>query len=87
MRVIGKMAQLAATLDYENYRIFIGTYPNDPQTHADVEQVRAHFPNVHSVVCARPGRPARPTASTMCSMPSSSSSSARASRLQASSPA
>lgn len=54
--VIGKMAQLAATtLDYENYHIFIGTYPNDPQTHADVEQVRAHFPNVHSVVCARPG--------------------------------
>ncbi|WP_407715133.1 cyclic di-3',5'-guanylate-activated glycosyltransferase NrfB [Comamonas testosteroni] len=61
--VIGKMAQLAATtLDYENYHIFIGTYPNDPQTHADVEQVRAHFPNVHSVVCARPG----PTSKADC---------------------
>lgn len=61
--VIGKMAQLAATtLDYENYHIFIGTYPNAPQTHADVEQVRAHFPNVHSVVCARPG----PTSKADC---------------------
>ena len=61
--VIGKMAQLAATtLDYENYHLFIGTYPNDPQTHADVEQVRAHFPNVHSVVCARPG----PTSKADC---------------------
>src|SRR5690606_20704954 len=28
--VIGTMAQLAAvTLDYENYQIFVGTYPND----------------------------------------------------------
>lgn len=61
--VIGKMAQLAATtLDYENYHIFIGTYPNDPQTHADVEQVRAHFPNVHTVVCTRPG----PTSKADC---------------------
>ena len=61
--VIGQMAQLAATtLDYENYHIFIGTYPNDPQTHADVEQVRARFPNVHTVVCARPG----PTSKADC---------------------
>lgn len=61
--VIGAMAQLAAkTLDYENYHIFIGTYPNDPQTHAEVEQVRARFPNVHSVVCARPG----PTSKADC---------------------
>ncbi|MGB3072431.1 MAG: cyclic di-3',5'-guanylate-activated glycosyltransferase NrfB [Ottowia sp.] len=61
--VIGKMAQLAATtLDYENYHIFIGTYPNDPQTHAEVEEVRVRFPNVHSVVCARPG----PTSKADC---------------------
>jgi adsorption protein B len=61
--VIGKMAQLAATtLDYENYHIFIGTYPNDPQTYEDVERVRAHFPNVHTVVCARPG----PTSKADC---------------------
>ena len=36
--VIDRMAELAATtLDYENYHIFVGTYPNDPQTQSDVE--------------------------------------------------
>ena len=54
--VIGNMAELAATtLDYENYHIFVGTYPNDPDTQRDVDEVRARFPNVHKVVCARPG--------------------------------
>ncbi|MGP0779302.1 glycosyltransferase, partial [Escherichia coli] len=54
--VIGNMAELAATtLDYENYHIFVGTYPNDPDTQRDVDEVCARFPNVHKVVCARPG--------------------------------
>lgn len=61
--VIGPMAELAATtLDYENYHIFVGTYPNDPKTYAEVEQVRARYPNVHNVVCARPG----PTSKADC---------------------
>ena len=61
--VIGKMAELAATtLDYENYHIFVGTYPNDAQTQREVEQVQARFPNVHKVVCARPG----PTSKADC---------------------
>lgn len=61
--VIGRMAELAATtLDYENYHIFVGTYPNDPETFADVEKVRSRFPNVHNVVCARPG----PTSKADC---------------------
>ncbi|WP_407333343.1 glycosyl transferase family protein [Enterovibrio sp. 27052020O] len=61
--VIGKMAELAAkTLDYENYQIFVGTYPNDPQTQADVDEVCARFSNVHKVVCARPG----PTSKADC---------------------
>ena len=61
--VIGHMAELAAsTLDYENYHIFVGTYPNDPQTQLEVEQVQARFPNVHKVVCARPG----PTSKADC---------------------
>jgi bacteriophage N4 adsorption protein B len=61
--VIGKMAQNAAnTLDYENYHIFVGTYPNDPQTQQDVDEVCALFPNVHKVVCARPG----PTSKADC---------------------
>ena len=61
--VIGKMAELASkTLDYENYHIFIGTYPNDSQTHAEVQEVRLRYPNVHAVVCARPG----PTSKADC---------------------
>jgi adsorption protein B len=61
--VVGEMARLAAsTLDYENYQIFVGTYPNDPQTQADVDAVCQHYPNVHKVVCARPG----PTSKADC---------------------
>ena len=61
--VIGRMAELAAiTLDYENYHIFVGTYPNDPETQLDVDKVCAVFPNVHKVVCARPG----PTSKADC---------------------
>jgi adsorption protein B len=61
--VIGKMAELAATtLDYENYHIFVGTYPNDPETQRDVDAVCARFVNVHKVVCARPG----PTSKADC---------------------
>ncbi|GLQ99739.1 glycosyl transferase family protein [Dyella mobilis] len=61
--VIGHMAELVATtLDYENYHIFVGTYPNDPDTQRDVDDVCARFPNVHKVVCARPG----PTSKADC---------------------
>lgn len=61
--VIGNMAELAATtLDYENYHIFVGTYPNDPDTQRDVDEVCARFPNVHKVICARPG----PTSKADC---------------------
>lgn len=61
--VIGSMADTAArTLDYENYHIFVGTYPNDPDTQRDVDEVCALFPNVHKVVCARPG----PTSKADC---------------------
>jgi adsorption protein B len=61
--VVGPMAELAAsTLDYENYHIFVGTYPNDPDTQREVDAVCARFPNVHKVVCARPG----PTSKADC---------------------
>jgi adsorption protein B len=57
------MARLAAsTIDYENYQIFVGTYPNDAETQADVDAVCQHYPNVHKVVCARPG----PTSKADC---------------------
>lgn len=61
--VIGEMARLAvSTLEYENYQIFIGTYPNDAQTQADVDVVCLSYPNVHKVVCAHPG----PTSKADC---------------------
>lgn len=61
--VVGKMAELAAAeLDYENYQIFVGTYPNDPGTQQDVDAVCRRFPNIHKVVCARPG----PTSKADC---------------------
>lgn len=57
------MAELAASrLDYENYQVFVGTYPNDPETQQDVDKVCDKFPNVHKVVCARPG----PTSKADC---------------------
>ncbi|MCG9063690.1 phage adsorption protein NrfB [Laribacter hongkongensis] len=61
--VIAHMADLAArTLDYENYHIFIGTYPNDAATQEQVDWVCARHPNVHKVVCALPG----PTSKADC---------------------
>ncbi len=61
--VIGEMAALlATTMDYENYQIFVGTYPNDPQTQAEVDAVCQQYGNVHKVVCARPG----PTSKADC---------------------
>jgi adsorption protein B len=61
--VIGQMAELAARkLDYENYHVFVGTYPNDHDTQRDVDVVCARFRNVHKVVCARPG----PTSKADC---------------------
>ena len=61
--VIRQMAELAVTtLNYENYHIFVGTYPNDPDTQRDVDEVCARFNNVHKVVCARPG----PTSKADC---------------------
>jgi adsorption protein B len=61
--VVGEMARLAASrLDYENYQIFVGTYPNDPDTQADVDEACSRFSNVHKVVCALPG----PTSKADC---------------------
>jgi adsorption protein B len=61
--VVAKMAAFtAAELDYENYQIFVGTYPNDQATQDDVDAVCERFPNIHKVVCARPG----PTSKADC---------------------
>ena len=42
-------------LEYGAYHIFVGTYPNDPDTHREVDAVAAEVPHVHRVVTPRPG--------------------------------
>ena len=54
--VIADMAALAASsFEYYNYHIFIGTYPNDPETQHDVDIVAEHYRNIHKVVTRNPG--------------------------------
>jgi len=40
------LANTIATLDYDNYVIFVGTYPNDPDTIREVERVRRRHKRV-----------------------------------------
>jgi adsorption protein B len=44
-----------ATLDYDNYLVFVGVYPNDPETIAEVERVRRRSPRVVRVDVGHPG--------------------------------
>ena len=54
--VIARMADYAArTFDYSNYHIFVGTYPNDPDTQREVDKVALKYHNVHKVVTRDPG--------------------------------
>ncbi|SDV46542.1 glycosyl transferase family protein [Chitinasiproducens palmae] len=48
--VIAAMVEnMVETLDYENYAIFVGTYPNDAQTIAEVERMRRRYKHLHRV--------------------------------------
>lgn len=49
------LTSLLQRIDYARLHVFVGTYPNDPKTQAEVDRVRARFPNVHRVVCAHNG--------------------------------
>ena len=54
--VIDKMLINACqTIQYKNYDIFVGVYPNDPETIAKVESVSKRFSNVHAVISQNPG--------------------------------
>ena len=54
--VIDKMIlHTIESLNYRNFDIFVGTYPNDPRTQDVVESVRERFPQVHKIVCPNPG--------------------------------
>lgn len=50
------------TLDYGNYEVFVGTYPNDEETGQEVERVRRRVDNVHAITCPHPG----PTSKADC---------------------
>jgi adsorption protein B len=43
------LLRLLKTLNYGNYHVFVGTYPNDVATHVEVEHVRAVSDRVHRV--------------------------------------
>lgn len=61
--VIERMAEHASrTLAYDRYDIFIGVYPNDPETARAVDGVARTFPRIHKVVCSNPG----PTSKADC---------------------
>ena len=54
--VIARTLQNAVeTIQYKNYDIFIGTYPNDPDTQREVDKVAQKYPRVHKVVTPDPG--------------------------------
>lgn len=43
------------TLNYSNFHIFVGCYPNDPATQREVELARETYDNVHRIVCPKDG--------------------------------
>jgi adsorption protein B len=61
--VIGKMIEHnIGALQYRNYTVFAGAYPNDGPTIAAVRQVQARFPQVHLALCPHDG----PTSKADC---------------------
>lgn len=54
--VIGRMLEHALRwVDYQNYEIFVGTYPNDEATMLAVAAVQETDPRVHRIVCPHNG--------------------------------
>ena len=49
-------------LDYANYDIFVGCYPNDEATQFEVARAAFDRPHIHRVVCPNPG----PTSKADC---------------------
>jgi len=54
--IIGNMVEnLLERSEYRNYHLFVGTYPNDPETQAAVDALSQRYPQVIKVVTAYPG--------------------------------
>ena len=61
--VIAAMVQnMVEVLEYRNYRVFIGTYPNDRPTIDEVEKMARRYPQVQRVEVPHPG----PTSKADC---------------------
>ena len=61
--IVNKMAEYASRVVlYEKYDIFIGVYPNDPETNQCVDQIVAVNPRIHKVVVPHDG----PTSKSDC---------------------
>ena len=61
--VVNKMADYASRVVlYEKYDIFIGVYPNDPETIHCVDEICAKNPRIHKVMVPHPG----PTSKADC---------------------
>jgi bacteriophage N4 adsorption protein B len=61
--VVNRMAEYAVkVLEYEKYEIFIGVYPNDPETCACVDQITITCPRIRKVLMPHPG----PTSKADC---------------------
>jgi adsorption protein B len=61
--VIGDMlVTFRNTIKYDNWILFVGVYPNDPDTFNAVERARSQIPNVEVVVTPAPG----PTSKSDC---------------------
>lgn len=49
------LTNMVRSLNYDAYHVFVGTYPNDPATHREVDAVCALYPNVHRIVTPHDG--------------------------------
>lgn len=60
--IASMLDNLCSVLQYRNYRVFVGTYPNDPRTIEEVEQVCLRHAQVTRVEVPHPG----PTSKADC---------------------
>jgi adsorption protein B len=49
------LLDIIRTLNYENYRIIVGTYPNDLETQREVDHVKDRYSHVHRITCPNNG--------------------------------
>ena len=53
--IAGMLDNLLRSVDYRDYAVFVGVYPNDPETAREVEHIRRRDRRIHIVACPRPG--------------------------------